>query len=649
MLRLPSRQLVRCLRGNLISAGEELSNPVFVTSSITTSAFKSVNLTVKPTPVVIRQNCSTKKRAFSTDQGPDPPKSEATSPEIESPVVEAEKVEVKTVTLAELLKLSERKPLHHRTALHIVSNLAKLKGRGDVKEDDYRVGLQIVLKELEGNAVKDMQPLALLSCLKGLAALGVQDDHLAVKNLENSLVWLSRACPIKELAMMLSFSASRKNTESQKILFNEVCKALERRWVEIKDGKIFCGLLHYSDQFSPQFLAKLEDRLAELAEDFPPSDLAAILKALAMSKRRNVPLMKALSFYLTKHRGLLDIKQLADALFSLNRLSFRDPVTLETICSELETKLADTGAEGAAVIRSVLTSLGQTRFLSSSLMDAICLWYQSREKVEARDMVTLLVTLSNLNYKPPAHMEMLKQFASSLEPGPFRSLKRYELVWLDVVWAMVSLDLVNHFHLDSVLNSSFHNLLLYSGDNKNMAASLKLLNINAAAKLLHPDYQGPVLNVEEDPLLRDMKISPGLPKVQLRQKVLEAFASIAPPPRFLNLDVNSLLGCQIDGELVCDSKGSPLPVIELNKTPEGASKVALLVASFQDCIINGSESGATALNVRLLRANGYKVILVRHDMLQPDMTVVARVKFLELMLQSALGIRAEPVVDPSLS
>merc|ERR1712107_733179 len=368
--------------------------------------------------------------------------------------------------------------------------------------------------------------------------------------------------------------------------------------------------------------------------------MGAILKALAMSKRRNVPLMMALPFYLTKRRGLLDIKQLADALFSLNRLSFRDPVTLETICSELENKLADTGVEGAAVIRSVLTSLGQTRFLSTSLMDAICLWYQSREKVEPRDVVALLVTLSNLNYKPPAHMEMLKQFASSLEPGPFRSLKRYELVWLD---------LVNHLHLDSVLNSSFHNLLLYSGDNKNMAASLKLLNINAAAKLLHPDYQGPVLNVEEDPLLRDMKISPGLPKVQLRQKVLEAFASIAPPPRFLNLDVNSLLGCQIDGELVCDSKGSPLPVIELNKTPEGASKVALLVASFQDCIINGSESGATALNVRLLRANGYKVILVRHDMLQPDMTVVARVKFPELMLRSALGIRAEPVVDPSLS
>ena len=349
--------------------------------------------------------------------------------------------------------------------------------------------------------------------------------------------------------------------------------------------------MRYSDQFSPQFLAKLEvifllialilhkiniffqDRLAELSEDFPPSDLAAILKALAVSKRRNVPLLKALTFYLTKHRGLLDVKQLADALYSLNQLSFKDPVALEKICSELEVKVGNTGEEGAAVLRSVLTSLGQLRYLSPGLIDAICSWYQAREKVEERDMVTLLVTLSNLNYKSPRHTEMLQKFALSLEPGQFRHLNRYEMVWLDVVWAMVALDLANHSHLDSVLNSSFHNLLLYSGENKNLGASIKLLNINAAAKLLHQDYKGPVLNVEEDPLLRDLKISPGLAKVQLRQKVLEAFASIAPPPRFLNLDVNSLLGCQIDGELVCDTKGSPLPVVELSTLPEGASKV----------------------------------------------------------------------------
>ena len=29
-------------------------------------------------------------------------------------------------------------------------------------------------------------------------------------------------------------------------------------YIVFSDGKIFCGLLRYSDQFSPQFLAKLE-------------------------------------------------------------------------------------------------------------------------------------------------------------------------------------------------------------------------------------------------------------------------------------------------------------------------------------------------------------------------------------------------------
>ena len=76
--------------------------------------------------------------------------------------------------------------------------------------------------------------MLILHILQGLSVLGVDDDHAAVKNLENSLVWLSRACPIKELTMMLSFSISRKRTDSQKVLFSEVCKALERRWVEIK-------------------------------------------------------------------------------------------------------------------------------------------------------------------------------------------------------------------------------------------------------------------------------------------------------------------------------------------------------------------------------------------------------------------------------
>ena len=260
MLRLPSRQLLRCLRGSLGLGEQEVlgSNAIVVTTSFSTfSTTNSTSLLVKPAYLFVQHAGANRKQAFSSEQILEDLKLEETSSENsnDSPVEgEPEKVEQKAVTLAGLLEISQRKKLHHKTAFYFVVNMAKLKKAGDVKEADYKAGLQAVLQQLEGDQVKDMQPLALLSCLKvqdhtrsismgskfslqGLTVLGVEDNHAAVKNLENSLVWLSRACPIKELTMMLSFSISRKKTESQKVLFSEVCKALERRWVEIK-GKL---------------------------------------------------------------------------------------------------------------------------------------------------------------------------------------------------------------------------------------------------------------------------------------------------------------------------------------------------------------------------------------------------------------------------
>ena len=69
---------------------------------------------------------------------------------------------------------------------------------------------------------------------QALKELEIDDSSFVVQNLENSLIWNTRACPIKDLVMMLSFCINRRNTEGQNKLFNEVCKSMERRWVEIK-------------------------------------------------------------------------------------------------------------------------------------------------------------------------------------------------------------------------------------------------------------------------------------------------------------------------------------------------------------------------------------------------------------------------------
>ena len=67
--------------------------------------------------------------------------------------------------------------------------------------------------------------------------------------------------------------------------------------------------------------------------------------------------------------------------------------------------------------------------------------------------------------------------------------------------------------------------------NKTIGSTLKLLNINAAAKLIYPDYKGPTIGVADDALLKDIKVSPSLAKVQFTQSVMEAFSTLFPPPR----------------------------------------------------------------------------------------------------------------------
>ena len=91
----------------------------------------------------------------------------------------------------------------------------------------------------------------------------------------------------------------------------------------IPDGKVFSSLIYYEAQFSSQFMAKLEDRISEVMEDLSPGDMVAILSQLARRRRRTVPLLKSLSFYICKHKNMLDVKQISDCLFAFTQLSYK--------------------------------------------------------------------------------------------------------------------------------------------------------------------------------------------------------------------------------------------------------------------------------------------------------------------------------------
>eukprot|EP00092_Neocalanus_flemingeri_P033737 GFUD01036676.1.p1 GENE.GFUD01036676.1~~GFUD01036676.1.p1 ORF type:complete len:613 (+),score=202.94 GFUD01036676.1:73-1911(+) len=567
----------------------------------------------------------------------------ATSESLESPL--------NVLDLGTLLESAEKKNLQATKACEIVIAIANLKKESKVSEPDYLQDERFlkIMKLLESSYTSKVEPMALISSLKALGELGINNESFSVKNLESTLTWSTRSCPIKEVVMLLSFTLNRRNTESQNILYNEVVKSLERRWVELKDGKLFVSLLHYVELFSPQFVAKLEDRIADLMEEISPGDLALILAELGRKKRRNVPLLKSLTFYLTKHRNMLDIKQISDSLFALNQLSYKDHDTLERLCSQLENHIQDT--ESSPVLRSILTSLGQLKYLHTPVVDRIMAWYQARLDnnipMTMKDMTTLLITCATLNHNPVQHSSLLEHISQHLT----QDLAQPDQVWLDTVWSLTLLGRVTPLHLESVLSPAFHTSLLYNTSNKTVGSTLKLLNINAAAKLLYPAYQGPTIKVAEDALLKDIKVSPSLAKVQLTQSVMEAFSTLFPPPRLLRTNVNTLLGCVAEGEFVCDTSGKPLLVQDLSDNfgsaepvkplPPNAHRMALVTASFQDCLIGGGLTGLTALNIRLMEAAGYRVFLVRWSDWQPASKLVARVKMLDGKLKQVLGVEAE--------
>ena len=102
------------------------------------------------------------------------------------------------------------------------------------------------------------------------------------------------------------------------------------------------------------------------------------------------------------------------------------------------------------------------------------IYYRITTPMIPKDLTTLVLTLASLNYIPHHHSKLLEQVAMELS-----QLKTTlsELVWLDSVWSLTVIGHASNDHLKSVLNQTFQNVVLLP-NNKNVGATLKLLNIN---------------------------------------------------------------------------------------------------------------------------------------------------------------------------
>jgi len=538
---------------------------------------------------------------------------------------------------------------NHAACTHII-NLTRINAGNaekvlNIKQDER---FHKLLKLLERDT-HNLYPATIIACLKALKRLDIPPDSAAVKNLENSLLWVLRSCPTKDLLNVFTFTMNQE-TEAGKKIFNEVCQTLERRWVELTDARQLVVLFGHSDKLSISLLEKLEDRLQDTVEDLSPYDLVSIFTTFGRIGRRSMPVLRSLGFHIAKNRAYLNIKQIADVLFACNKLAYKDQETLERLCSALESLVESN--DNLAVVRSILTSLGQLKLVTPTVLDMISDWYSKRladnKLVENRDLSTLLLTLANLNYQPFDREDFFSKVVEGLKQEKILAGPRGDQQWLNVVWALTVLNRASNQHFQSVLEPAFATNLL---ENREARQTLsKWLNVNAAASA-SKEYTGPCVKVSESPELLDLGPPPSPPKIHFKKMVFETLTTLFPLPRFMAENIKTGAGLTLDAEIIVDSNAKPLQVEEYTSKfglqspkkvlPNGAHRIAIFLTPFQETLIGGGRTGGVELNVRLAREQGYIPLVINHKTIDTSMKAISRVQKIDILVKQAIGKKSE--------
>ncbi|XP_059478988.1 FAST kinase domain-containing protein 4 isoform X2 [Neocloeon triangulifer] len=369
-----------------------------------------------------------------------------------------------------------------------------------------------------------------------------------------------------------------------------------------------------------------DDEAAKMAQSLTTEQTIKVMSSLASKKRRTVPLLKALSENLCRNQQNLSVKQASDLLYTLAVLNFPDEGLLDKIQQGLQENLA--GNKHPAPVGSALTSLGILRYRDAALLDVFSEWIvQHSEQCRPQDLVSFLLTLANTGYEPSNFEAALKVVLGRLSsPKELPSA----LAWLETVWALTVLGRLEASQAASVLEAGFLGQLR-STSAFGPSAYLKLLNIDASAELELKDYKGQRLQkLEIENILQRSRS-----KETLIKNVVDALQNLFPNQGFLNLQYNSGMGFMVDAECQVDAKGNPLPLDKPPPAKTKMAKIAVLVWEYNDLCRRVSEpTGPNKLAVRLLQAQGIKVLQVPHMEFNPIEKLVQRVQYLERKLKA---------------
>ncbi|NWR11326.1 FAKD4 protein, partial [Paradoxornis webbianus] len=477
----------------------------------------------------------------------------------------------------ELLQLGQGAALSSNLAALAIARLAHLSRQQRLDTQDIRGDPRFLrLLGAVDAQISQVWNAPLLQLLRSLPALGLSPGGPQVRSVEQEVLWRLRRLPLRQLAHLAEHLAGQGHAGP---LLPEVLRKLELRWTELDGTGTVVTLMAKVGHLSPALMERLEDKALELAEQFDTEQLRRVALALALQQRRCVPLLRALSYHLLQKPAELPLPVLTDLLFAYSRLSFQQPQVLHRLSLELQPHL---GSLSPAQVSRCARSLASLRWLSRPLAEATAQYcLDHAQELSLSQLCGILVSFARLNFQPSSGQEFFSMVQERLQ-GQEQELDVHLLT--DVVWSLCVLQQPQHTHLGQVLHPDFHSRLRGDTSPRAQSSWLKLLHINATARLEAPGYQGPFLPPEGLGGHGDRDKGKATP---LQRWLHEALPGALGGHDLVRRDVSTVYGWDIDAEVVLDGDNKPLPLRDFaaphlahsegtKPLPPGARRVAVL-------------------------------------------------------------------------
>ncbi|XP_031955650.1 FAST kinase domain-containing protein 4 isoform X2 [Corvus moneduloides] len=454
----------------------------------------------------------------------------------------------------ELLQVSRGPALSSNLAALAISRLARLACEQRLDTESIRGDprFQRLLSTVDAQ-ISQVWNAPLLQLLRSLPALGLARGGRPARSVEQEVLWRLRRLPLRQLVHLAEHLAGQG---PDGLLLPEVLRKLELRWTELEGTRTVVTLMAKVGHLSPTLMERLEDKALELAEQFDPDELRRVVLALALQQRRCVPLLRALSYHLLQKPAELPLPVLTDLLFAYSKLSFQQPQVLHRLSLELQPHL---GTLSPAQVSRCARSFASLRWLSRPLAEAIAQYsLDNAQKLSITQLCGILVSFARLNFQPSSSEEFFSMVHEQLQ-GQEQQLDTHLLT--DVVWSLCVLQQARPPHLRQVLSPEFQARLRGDTSPRAQSSWLKLLHINATARLEAPGYQGPFLPPEvlggDGDRDKDKEREKATP---LQRGLREALPGALGGPDLIRHNVSTVYGWDIDAEAVLDSDNKPLPV-----------------------------------------------------------------------------------------